>query len=102
VVRHDAVNWGCIVDPDGFVNVRARPSSAAPVVGKINMSECFIVLDQPAYDPLLHASAQMMLKAADWTRVFTRDGVVGWVSSKHIQLHDPRDWQFDGPIPYVL
>ena len=102
VVRDDAVNWGCIVDPDGYVNVRSQPRGDATVVGKINMSECFIVLDQPAYDKLPFASANLMLKATGWTKVFTRDGVVGWVSSKHIGLHDPRDWQYDGPIPYVL
>jgi hypothetical protein len=102
VVREDAVNWGCIVDPDGYVNIRSEPRGDATVVGKINMSECFIVLDQPAYDKLDFASAGLMLKAAPWTKVFTRDGVVGWVSSKHIGLHDPRDWQYDGPVPYVL
>lgn len=43
-----------------------------------------------------------MLKASPWTKVFTRDGVVGWVSSRHIDLHDPRHWQADGPIPFVF
>ncbi len=102
VVREDAVNWGCIIDPGGYLNVRSGPGSNSEVVGKLKRTECFIVLDQPAYDGLKWPSAGLMTRAAAWTRVIKRDGVVGWVSSSRIRLHDPRDWQFDGPIPYVL
>lgn len=48
VVGEDGVNWGCIVDPDGYVNIRSVPQGDATVIGKINMTECFIMLDQPA------------------------------------------------------
>ena len=37
----DAGHTGVIDDPDGYVNVRARPDAEPPIVAKVNKGERF-------------------------------------------------------------
>ena len=63
---------GVINDPDGYVNVRARQSADAPVIGKIKTGEPFTFECK---------------EAAEWCKVRTKAGRSGWMHVSRIRVH---------------
>lgn len=66
-------NLATIVTAEGFnaVNVRATPSSAAPITGVVMTGKSVCVLNQST--------------AADWIQISSQDGLAGWVVSAAVR-----------------
>jgi len=59
-----------IEDPDGFTNIRAKPSTDARIVGKVKAGEAFTTYEQ----------------SGTWWQVRTADGLTGYMARSRIRL----------------
>jgi len=67
---------GVIDDPDGYVNLRAKPNAGSPIIAKVKKGERF-TFQRHEYDP--------------WCKVKLDSGKTGWMDAQRILLSFTKD-----------
>lgn len=72
----NALGAGCILDPDGWSNIRSEPTGSSSVVAKWKVSDgAFAVLS----------------RSGEWCKVKTRNGTSGYLHQSRIEWIIPRN-----------
>jgi hypothetical protein len=90
----DAVAVISIEDSDGFTNLRTGPGTEYEVCGRVTDQEVAYAL-WDNYTPVRPQWAcgwlQRNLQQLEWVKVLNRKGVVGYMHSSRIRVHDRRE-----------